>query len=264
MTHVHSVPVNTQPEPCETVGRRPAAALRPYVVGYSGFRSGSGAALPHRVLPLNLTVAIVDLTGEARVVTGPRATPAVFREPVWRSGVTVGFTPLGVRALLGLPAPELVGRTVPLPDLLAGGDAELVDRLRALPLWADRFASLDAFLSRRLAPVEADPLVTHAWWQLQVDRVRVGALAQRLAVSRRHLETGFRREIGVTPGTVGRIARFQHAVGLLARGSAPLHETAVDSGYADQPHFTREIRAMSGLTPTELCAFLQYRDPVRR
>jgi AraC-like DNA-binding protein len=263
VTHVHSVPVDTQPEPCEAVGRRPAERLRPYVVGYSEFRSGSGAALPHRVLPLNVTVAVVDLTGEARVVTGPRVTPAVFHESVWRSGVTIGFTPLGVRALLGVPAPDLVGRTVPLPDLLGPADRELVERLGTRPHPADRFAVLDAFLTQRLAPVEVDPLVTHAWWQLQVDRVRVGVLAQRLGVSRRHLELGFRRHIGVPPGAVSRVARFQHAVGLLARDGAGLPRAAADSGYADQPHFTREIRTMSGLTPTELCALLQYRGPAR-
>jgi AraC-like DNA-binding protein len=252
------VPVHTQPTPCETVGRRPAAPLRPYIVGYSGFRSGSGAALPHRVLPLNLTTAVVDLTGAARVVTGPRATPAVFEHTVWRSGVTIGFTPFGVRALLGVPAPDLVGRTVPLPDLLG---ADLVDRLVAAPGWAARFDVLDAFFRRRFVAVEVDPLVAHAWWRMQGDGVRVATLARQLAVSRRHLELGFRREVGVAPATVGRIARFQRAIGMLAQRTATLPLAAADSGYADQPHFTRDIRAMSGLTPTELCAFLQYRSP---
>lgn len=255
VTHVHSVPVDVQPAPCDTDGRRPVAPLRPYVVGYSRFGSGSGAALAHRVLPFNLTAAVVDLTGAACVVTGARATPTVLEHTVWRSGVSVGFTPLGVRALLGVPAPELVGRVVALGDLLG---PELVERLVAVPGWAGRFDVLDSFLLRRLAPVTIDPLVAHAWWCLQGDGVRVGTVARRLAVSRRHLETGFRREIGVTPGTVGRIARFQRAVGLLGRHTA-FRTAAVDSGFADQPHFTREVRAMSGLTPTQLCAFLQ--DP---
>jgi AraC-like DNA-binding protein len=259
VTHVHSVPVDAQPAPCETAGRRAAVPLRRYIVGYAGFRSGSGAALPHRMLPLNLTTAVVDLTGASRVVTGARATPAVLGQTVWRSGVTIGFTPPGVRALLGVPAPELAGRTVPLGDLLG---PELVERLVAAPGWAERCGVLDAYFLRRLVPAQVDPLVTHAWWQLQAGGVRVGALAQRLAVSRRHLELGFRREIGVTPGTVGRVARFQRAIGLVARRATALPVVAVDSGYADQPHFTREIRTMSGLTPTELFAFLQYCGPV--
>jgi AraC-like DNA-binding protein len=126
--------------------------------------------------------------------------------------------------------------------------------------WAERFALLDELLRKRLAPGTVDPLVAHAWGQLQVDGVRVAELAKRLGVSRRYLELGFQRQVGVPPGVVGRIARFQRAVGMLARRTAPLAATAADCGYADQAHFTREVRAMSGLTPTELFAFLQFRD----
>lgn len=265
VTHVHSVPVDAQPEPCETTGRLPAPLLRPYVAGYGGFRSGSGASVRHRVLPLNLTTAIVDLTGEAQVVTGPRETPTVYEQTTWRCGVTIGFTPLGARALLGVAAPDLVGLTVPLADLLGGHDAEIVERLAAAPGWPARFDLLDDLLRGRLVrDVLADPLVTRAWWRLQHDAGthRVGALAAHFGVSRRHLEVKFRREIGLTPGTVTRIARFQRAAGMLSR-HAPLSATAADCGYADQPHLTREIRTMSGLTPTELFAFLQYRDLVR-
>jgi AraC-like DNA-binding protein len=72
---------------------------------------------------------------------------------------------------------------------------------------------------------------------------------------------GFRRQFGVTPKTVARVARFQHAVHVLSRPSATFG-AAVACGYADQPHFNREFRSMAGVTPTELLAFLQYVRPL--
>ena len=105
-----------------------------------------------------------------------------------------------------------------------------------------------------------DPLVAAAWWRLQSGAGRVDAVARELGVSRRYLQEGFRRQIGLAPAAVARIARLQRAIHRLSRGSA-LQAAAVDSGYADQPHLTRSMRAMVGLTPGELCAFVQYPPP---
>jgi AraC-like DNA-binding protein len=91
--------------------------------------------------------------------------------------------------------------------------------------------------------------------------VRIGRLAEDIGVSRRYLEIGFRRQFGVTPKTVARVARFQHTVHVLSSPSATFG-AAVACGYADQSHFNREFRSMAGVTPTELFAFLQYVRPL--
>ncbi|MGH3253004.1 MAG: helix-turn-helix domain-containing protein [Trebonia sp.] len=91
-------------------------------------------------------------------------------------------------------------------------------------------------------------------------RRRVGPAAGTAAprcVGRRRLEAGFAREIGLTPKTVARIARFQDAVQVLAAPPGTFAAAAA-RGYADQPHFNREIRAMAGITPSELRALVQY------
>ncbi|MCW3819465.1 helix-turn-helix domain-containing protein [Micromonospora sp. DR5-3] len=264
MSHVHSVPVLVDPEPCETFVSLPHPRLRPYVVGYAGFRSGSGAAVRHRVLPMNLTTMIVDFAGPSRVITGPRSGPVIHEQTAWGDGVSIGLTPAGTTALLGIPMRELAGGTFQLADLLGHREAELAERLGEAPDRPTWFAVLDDYLTARLAADrQPDRLTMHAWWRLQrsANRLRISTLADELGVSRRNLELRFQRQIGLSPGTVARIARFQRAVHLLTQ-SAGLPRTAVDCGYADQPHFNREIRAMSGLTPTELCAFFQYRERV--
>jgi AraC-like DNA-binding protein len=280
MSLLHSVPAVPRALPCETLTAPPDRRLRPYVIGYSGFSSGDGRPVRHRVLPVTLTTLIIDIGGAARVVTGPRDAPTVHTETAWATGVTVGLTPAGVSTLLGVPVPELVGATVRLADLLGRVDADLADRLHAATDWPARFALLDEALAARVerprpphppwrasALVPPDPLVQAAFVRLhRPDAPGVGALAGRLGVSRRYLELGFRRLVGLSPGTVARIARFQRAVGLLARRADP-SRTAAECGYADQPHLSRDVRQMAGVTPTELFALLQYREltaPYRR
>ena len=54
------------------------------------------------------------------------------------------------------------------------------------------------------------------------------------------------------PKVFGRLLRLRHAVEQLGR--ADLAAVAAECGFSDQAHFTREVRALTGLTPTELIA----------
>lgn len=259
MAQVHSVLVRAGREPCAVTGRLAALRLRPYVVGYSAFRAGAGAA-GRRVLPLSLAVVVVDLAGMRALVSGPRDTPLVQEQAGWRQGISVGLTPAGAQAVLGLPVRELAGAVVPLDSLPGSRAAELAGRLEAAPDCAARFAVLDEALTAWLRPErQPDAIAARGWQRLQATagKTTIGELAAGLGVGRRRLETGFAREIGLTPKTVARIARFQDAVQVLAAPSGTFAAAAA-CGYADQPHFNREIRAMTGITPTELRALVQY------
>ncbi|MGX7673287.1 helix-turn-helix domain-containing protein [Plantactinospora sp. DSM 117369] len=265
LTQIHSIPAEPQAVACETIVRLPHPRLRHHVLGYAGFRAGARVRIPHRLLPLSYAILLVDFADPYALVTGARRTATVAGQTDWAYGVSVGMTPAGVSALLGVPMPELAEATVPLSELVGRRAAGLAERLGAAPDWPSRFALLDQVLTGWLAgapPGPAGGLVTAAWWRLShsPERLRIGALADRLGVSRRYLELGFRRQIGLSPAAVARTARFQHAIGLLVEG-ADLAGTAAVTGYADQPHFTREVRALSGLTPTALCAFLQDHAP---
>src|SRR5688572_28624312 len=114
-THMHSVPIEVAAEPCETASALPHPRLRPFVVGYSCFRAAQ--PVRHRVLPLNLAVLIIDLTGAERLLTGPRTVATTQGETTWRRGVSIGLTPAGTLALLGVPMPELVEGSVRLADV---------------------------------------------------------------------------------------------------------------------------------------------------
>lgn len=211
-----------------------------------------------------MVVVLIDFAGGYGLVAGPRSAPEVCGDAGWQYGVTIGLTPSGTSSILGVTVRELAGRTVALEDLLGHRAAELAGRLAGSTGWPARFGLADDYLSAWVAQQPpSDGPVTRAWRRLEgsAGRIRIGALAEDLGVSRRYLEIGFGRQIGMPPKMVARIARFQHAVHALSQPSARFSAAAA-CGFADQSHFNREFRALAGITPTELFAFLQYTRPL--
>ncbi|MFE2503947.1 helix-turn-helix domain-containing protein [Streptomyces rubiginosohelvolus] len=162
--------------------------------------------------------------------------------------------PLAV-AVLGAAA-DLSGTVVSLEDIW-GRDAERTEgRLRAAGTWDERFAIATDALGRRLdARRSPDPEVAAVWELILTGRGRVGvdSLANEVGWSRKRLWSRFRSQIGLAPKHAARLVRFDHAAHLLAAGR-PAAEVAAVSGYADQAHLHREVKAFTGATPTAVAA----------
>lgn len=97
----------------------------------------------------------------------------------------------------------------------------------------------------RLRP--PDPLVTRAAALLRAGR-GVAAVAGAVGLGERQLHRRSLDAFGYGPRTLGRILRLQRALALTRRGLAQA-EVAAAAGYADQAHYTREVRALAGTTP---------------
>lgn len=183
-----------------------------------------------------------------------RAAPATRTEaPLAGTVVVLSLgPPFAARALLGIPVDELRNRTVPLADVPPGA-CELTERVADAPDPLARLAILDDVLGARIdaaPPPSAEVLRAYARLAATHGAAQIERLADEVGWSRRHLATRFRREVGASPKTVARILRFERAVELLRSGSS-LADAAFSTGYADQPHFKREFRALMGMSPTE-------------
>jgi AraC-like DNA-binding protein len=86
-------------------------------------------------------------------------------------------------------------------------------------------------------------------------------MAGWLGLSERQLLRGCLPLFGYGPRRLGRILRLNRALAA-ARAGQPLAEVAAGTGYADQAHLTREVRALAGATPTELLAEMAAPLPV--
>ncbi|MCM3844720.1 AraC family transcriptional regulator [Pseudonocardia sp. DR1-2] len=249
----------------EYVPGRPPAALRGHVLRYLGYREHAAAPLRRRQPPSAGTALILGLhpltlsgpavaTGSAAAFVGGLSDTWVLTEFTGpQAGVQVDLTPAATYTLLGGRA--LPGGTVPRLDELDDPVlAALPARLAAEPTWDGRFALVSALLADRLLDDRARlpaPEVRYAWDRLSATAGRVGVaeLAAETGWSRRHLQSRFRSQVGLAPGTVRRVLRFARAAELVGGGRDPLALVAAECGYADQPHLSREFRALAGISP---------------
>ena len=258
----------------ESVRVRAAAALRPFVAWYTGYRQDGFPATQHRGMPspyLTLIFTLDDVLTVAghpdprqapghydSLLGGLHTSPALITHQGRQSGIQIALHPLGARALLGLPAGELANADLPADAVLGRMCGELQARLQAADSWPERFAVLDKLLLRATSPSGAVPPEVARAWQLLIrtgGAVPVAALAEEVGWSGRHLADRFRRETGLTPKAAARVVRFDRARRLLAadvgRSELPrLADVAAECGYFDQAHLAREFRSLAGCAPS--------------
>ena len=86
------------------------------------------------------------------------------------------------------------------------------------------------------------------------DSEGIPGVADRLAVSERHLRRLFVAELGAAPGTVARTHRSQLARRLIEESNLELGEVALASGFSSIRRFNATMQEVFGRTPTELRA----------
>jgi AraC-like DNA-binding protein len=208
---------------------------------------GSGLILPDGCSDL------IWEQGVGASVAGPDTGPFIAGEPV-PGAVIVGvrFRPAAGGQLLGMPLSELRDQRVPLADVLPGRTAST--RLSAALSPTEAAARLLDLTGRLVADGAADHLIAHAASLLSDPAARTEYVAGLVGLSERQLRRRSQAAAGYGPKTLQRVLRFQRFVRLLDASPVlpDLADAAVRTGYADQPHLTRECRALSGHTPAGL------------
>jgi AraC-like DNA-binding protein len=244
----------------EAVSARPAGPLRAVVAEHHAYRQRHVPPARHLGLPSPFLTLIVTLDEPLLVARQPDPTqaPATYRALVGglhttaavivhdgaQSGVQLQLSPLGTRALLGVPAGELAGLTSTPPICSAGSPTTCTSRCAApspgpngsgCSTWASAGSSIPA----RRPPAE----VCHAWRLLRASHgtVRVADVARAVGWSERHLAARFRTEIGLTPKAAARVIRFDRARRMLPAvpGAAVAGDVRVRRPVAPRPRLRR-------------------------
>jgi AraC family transcriptional regulator len=101
-----------------------------------------------------------------------------------------------------------------------------------------------------LAPWQARVLKTHIETHLDVS-LRTKELAKLVQLSSFHFCRVFRVSFGNSPHGYVTRRRIERAQGLILTTKMPLGQIAVDCGFADQAHFTKLFRRLTGESPGE-------------
>ena len=195
------------------------------------------------------------------VITAPTRALEFGYPPGTRS-VGAHLKPWGPAPLLPMPAGELCDRPLTLEEVWGRPTvAELRDRLATAAGPHEMLTLLEDQLMRLVRETAGLELVRHASSVIAAARgtVAIGDLSVAAGVSTTHLAKRFKEVIGVTPKRLARIHRFTATVFAIdPAGPVNWAELAARAGYYDQAHFSHDLRAFTGLTPT------RYLDVRRR
>jgi AraC-like DNA-binding protein len=199
-----------------------------------------------RILPDGCLDLIWD--GSQLVVAGPDSRARLHAPSEAARYTALRFSGGLGPALIGIPADELRDVTLALDQLWPQRRARaMTERVAVGPA-----AALDGWLVEESSRCELDPLGPRI-----LEMARAGTtvpdMAAHVGLSPRQLHRRCLTLFGYGPRHLVRVLRLERALAG-ARGGSPLASVAYDCGFADQAHFARDVRDLTGVTATRLLA----------
>jgi AraC-like DNA-binding protein len=162
------------------------------------------------------------------------ALPVLPRGTVIRG---IRLRPEAIASAFRLKASELRNLTVPAEDVIGVRGARHLRDDDAVDAW--------------IRSIQPDRRTVTAIELLRSESVE--GVARQLGISPRQLQRTVVANVGLSPKTLQRVMRMQRFLDYASRRDE-LAVASADAGYSDQAHLTREVRALSGLTPARLLA----------
>ena len=177
---------------------------------------------------------------------------ALAPPPMELCGIGIRFRPGGFAALTGIPQHYVSGGLFDLSELVRPELRVRLQRFRSMLLHAD----VSPMLIERAVEDLASKAATAPSWLCALGSsgsggaaMSVEQLARHAGVSIRQLERLSRRYFGVGPKKLFRVLRLRRCLRRKI-GGASWADAALEAGYADQAHLSRDARSILGMSPT--------------
>ncbi|TDQ50750.1 helix-turn-helix domain-containing protein [Actinorugispora endophytica] len=209
----------------------------------------------YRLVPDGCVDVLWTSTGSAWVC-GPETSAWTFALPPGTEAAGVRLRPGRAASALGLDTPGARDRRVRIEDVLGSRvQRHVVEQVAAAPP-EERLRVLHDHARRWLAVAPAPDRVGETVARLLAHDTgtSVAALAEAAVLSERQLHRRCTALFGYGPATLRRILRLQRFMRLARRpgAAAGIADLAFAAGYTDQPHLSRDCRAITGVSPGDL------------
>ncbi|MEH3048451.1 helix-turn-helix domain-containing protein [Sphingomonas adhaesiva] len=212
------------------------------------------------IVNLASDLELVDAAGSVRRLPAGGAFVAGLSQRTSLSRSTGAMEGIYLRAPLamlariaGTSVAELTDRVVTIDDLPALRRLAPGERLLEARDDEGRWRVLDDIVAARLSASAPQPPALHRIAAGLSAGIAVETLAGELGWSRKRLARTFFDAFGLHPRTFAGLARFERFAALLQGDPhLSLAAIAIDAGYADQAHLTREVRRFAEVTPAAL------------
>lgn len=257
------------PDPDMRDPERPSRRSDPgEILSFQEIAPTSGTSEWCYVTPSGMTSLVVAVSGSFRIIddTIPdkvtehtqsllclRTFPMRMQFTANFRAIVVTMSPWAPYRLSTMAPQGLVNTELDLDSRHLPGLSEIQGIVASTPDRLVLWPRLDEYLTDKLRNGrEQAEQVSAAWSRMEVmdGRVSVDELAGYVGWGRRQLEMKFREQIGISPKAASRIVRLRRAVDMLVHGT-PAADVAALCGFSDQPHFSREFKALTGFTPRQ-------------
>lgn len=248
---------------------QPSPILAPYIDNYWEFKGNPEYGMRVHILPDGCADFIFTLGEIANAVekevqvmqpyrsffVGPMTRYSelvIYTESVHMFGVR--FLPCGLSCFTKLHLNEFANQRITTSDMSSVFEETFVERLSEQKHINGRIRLVEEYLLLYLQHYyqSADARIVFAVNTINQFKGKLSMinLMDEVCMCQRHFERKFKHCTGFTPKEYSRIVKFKNAIDLLRNSTtANLLSTAIDAGYYDLSHFSKEIKALSGNTP---------------
>lgn len=248
---------------------QPCELLAPYVDKYWEFKGEPEYGMRINILPDGCTDFIFTL-GEVATPTNGSLVMQPYRSyfigpmKAYTELVTytktvhmlgIRFLPCGLSRFAKFPLHEFTNQRISTCDIESPFDPYFTERLCETLHLLDRIRLIEDFLIKKLdkSTLTTDRQIIHAVNQINRynGKLPIHSLLDDISLCQRQFERKFKQYTGFTPKEYSRIMKFKNAIDLLRTSSYDnLLSVAINSGYYDVPHLSKEIKRLSGSNAT--------------